>query len=94
LDIIEVYAHGEVNIESFVKSPFDANSVVVNSLSITLYITQDLYVNDQGVVQLHPFFMMGMQSRSPKSAVDHEVPMHKRRTAKTLSLKDIHGQYL
>ncbi len=60
---------------------------MVNSLSITFYITQDLYVNDQGVVQLHPFFMMGMQSSSPKSAIDHEVPMHKRRIAKALSLR-------
>ncbi len=44
-------------------------------------------MNDQGVVQLHPFFMMGMQSSSPKSAIDHEVPMHKRRTGKTHSLR-------
>jgi hypothetical protein len=66
---------------------------VVDSLSATLYTTQDLYVNDQGVLQLHPL-MMGMQYRSPKSAIDHEVPMHERRTAKTLSIKDIHGQYL
>ncbi len=66
MDISEVHAHGEVNIESLLKSPFNANSVVVNSLSITLYITHNLYVNDQGVLQLHPFFMMGMQIQISK----------------------------